>query len=356
MEDIYFELNDSSNIKELIELAKTYYKSGDIINPDYIEWQYLKNPFGKPFMVLTREKAKNELVGQYLVIPQEYKINNKIEKGTLSLNTLTREDFRGRGLFTKMALKTYEECANKNHNITVGFPNQQSYPGFVKKLNFKYIGDVPLLVKPLKPLKIFINKLKKQEKHGGEISIDLKKHISTNLIIDTFSIEQDKEKYLSFWQDYSEQNIVQVNKSIEYLKWRYLDIPTRNYKIIKLEKDNKIIGLTIIRGENTLGSKTALIMDLMLLNNKEFNSDNNMFLKYLTKILKQNKIELLACLISANSYENTMLKKNKFIKVPQKILPQPIPYIVRINKEFEGMDKLENLNNWHLCFGDYDVF
>ena len=356
MENYYFKLNNSSNIQELIKLAKTYYKSGDIINTDYINWQYNKNPFGKPFMVVTRENTKKELVGQYLVIPQEYNINGIVEKGTLSLNTLTREDFRGRGLFTKMALQTYDECANKNHNFTVGFPNQQSYPGFVKKLNFTYMGDIPLLIKPLKPIKIFINKLKKQEKHGGEVPINFKKQSSNNITIDLFSIENDKEKYLSFWQEYSKQNIVQLNKSIEYLKWRYTDIPTRNYSIIKLEYNNKIIGIAVVRGENTLGSKTALLMDLMLLKKDENKEAIKQFLKYLTKELKSNKIELIACLISANSFENKILKTNKFIKVPQKILPQPIPYILRINKDFENKKLLNKLDNWHLCFGDYDVF
>ena len=356
MEDFYIELNDSSNIQELVDLAKTNYDSGDIINKNYINWQYNENPLGKAFITVARATKNNELVGQYIVIPQEYLINNKIEKGTLSLNTLTREDFRGRGLFTKMALQTYDECANKNHNFTVGFPNQQSYPGFIKKLGFKYLGNIQLLIKPLNPIKIFLNKIKKQEKHGGEIQLNFKKYSSSNINIDLFSINNDKEKYLSFWQEYSTQNIIQLNKSIEYLKWRYIDIPTRNYSIVKLEKNNKIIGLVIIRVENTLGNKTALLMDVMLINNAKFYNDNNVFLEYLTKTLRQNKIELIACLISENSYENNILKKNKFIKVPQKILPQPIPYILRIHKEFEGSANINKLDNWHLCFGDYDIF
>lgn len=356
MEDFYIELNDSSNIQELVDLAKTNYDSGDIINTDYIDWQYNGNPSGKPFMAVARDNNNKELVGQYIVIPQEYLINNKLENGTLSLNTLTRKDFRGRGLFTKLAFRTYEECAKEDHNFTVGFPNQQSYPGFVKKLGFKYLGNVNLLVKPLNPLKIFRNKLKKQEKHGGEIEIIISKTEVNKLIFDNLLIENDSKKYEKFWNNYSKQNKVQLNKSIQYIKWRYFDIPTKNYKIIKIEKENKIIGLAILRGENTLGSRTVLLMDLMFLNQEDHYKDTNLFVKHLAKTLKNNKIELIASLINTSSYESKILRKNGFIKVPQKILPQPIPYILRINKENPELKILSELQNWNLCFGDYDVF
>ncbi|WP_027394456.1 GNAT family N-acetyltransferase [Aquimarina latercula] len=348
MAEVYLETNRDQSIEELVQLASTYYDSGDIVNEKYLNWQYNTNPFGKPYMTIAREDDKNEMVGQYLVIPLEYSINGKIEKGTLSLNTLTRGDYRGKGLFTKTALKTYEECANDNAKLTVGFPNQQSYPGFVKKLGFKYMGDIPLLIKPLKPINLFLNKLfKKKEKHGGEILLK----IEESSFVKELSFENDKEKYTEFWESYKKDKKVILNKSIEFLKWRYVNIPTRNYKIFKIENEDKIDAIIIFRGENTLGSRTAIIMDYMALDN-----DGTELLKYILKELKKNNIEMSAVLSMPHTKENSLFKQKGFYKVPKKILPQPIPYIVRQNIENKESSDIMELDNWHIGFGDYDVF
>ncbi|MBN2669255.1 MAG: GNAT family N-acetyltransferase [Bacteroidales bacterium] len=353
MSSFVFENHDCENLDELIDLTKTYYSGGDIVNKDYIKWQYLQNPFGKPFLVVTRVEDSKELAGQYLVIPQEYTVNNKVHKGALSLNTLTKKEFQGKGLFTKMALKTYELCQKNSHNIIIGFPNQQSYPGFVKKLNFKYLGNVPLLVKPIKPFNVLVNKLRKKEKHGGEITLNFSNE-STKFSL--LSFEHDQPLYEKFWEIYSSQTKLQTHKSWAYINWRYKNIPTRNYTLFKSVINNKMIGLVALRGENTLGNRTALIMDLMLLNGAELLKEHKAFLSIILKNIKHSKIDLLASIMNENTFEYRLLKQKVFFKVPQFILPQPIPFITRTNQDFDGSHLIDDLTNWHLCFGDYDVF
>ncbi len=353
MSNIYFQTDNNYIIDELIDLAKTNYDSGDIINKEYINWQYNQNPFGKPIMTLTREVLKSEVVGQYLVIPIEYYVNGYLKPGSLSLNTLTREDYRGKGLFTQMALKTYETCANQNISFTVGYPNTQSFPGFVKKLNFNHVEDIPILIKPLKPFKIFFNKLlSKGVKHGGEIELT----IIDDLSYLGFNFNSDIEKYKVFWDEYKKNKKVILNKSFEFMEWRYRKIPTRNYKIIKAEVNGKIHAIMVVRAENTLGSRTIIIMDFMVLNDEYSIQLGKKLLNYAVKEFKRNSIEMMTVLSQNNNIEHTILKKSNFYKIPKKILPQPIPYIVRINKDDENSKLLNELNNWQVGFCDYDIF
>lgn len=353
MNNFYLQDGENQNIDELIGLAKTNYSSGDIINSDYINWQYNENPFGKPLMSIARESSKNEVVGQYLVIPLEYIIEGHKKTGSLSLNTLTREDFRGKGLFTQMAFKTYDLCSNQNISFTVGYPNPQSFPGFIKKLNFSHAGDIPLLIKPLKPFKIFLNKIaNKKEKHGSEIELEFE----GNQIFSIFNFDNDKDKYLTFWDAYSQGKEAILNKTFEFLDWRYKKNPTKKYKIIKGEIDNKIHALIIVRAEKTLGSRTVVIMDYMVLKDKLSIITGKKLLKYSIKEFKKNSIEMMAVLSQKNDVEHAILKDFKFYKVPEKLLPQPIPYIVRINQEEEKINSILKLQNWQVCFGDYDIF
>lgn len=344
------EKDDLSDIDKLIQLAKTYYKDGDIVNEEYLTWQYLSNPYGKPFLFTAKENETAELAGQYLVIPLKYMIKGKDVLGTLSLNTLTHPKYQGRGLFKKMATETYNACTDNNVNFTIGFPNPQSYPGFVKRLEFKHLGDIPLLIKPLSFVNIIFSYFRKnKKKHAGEIPINLIDHPN----IKELNPLKDESNYKEFWESICKQYNLSTNKDLSFLKWRYYDIPTRNYKVLVYRNENKIEGLIILRSENVWGFRVGLIMDILVKNNDP--AIGKSFLSHARKIFKASKIDFIAALHS-DTNEYSLLKRNGFYSLPQKVLPQKIHFIVRLNKQFDGSEVLFDLQNWKLTFGDYDVF
>ncbi|REJ85262.1 MAG: GNAT family N-acetyltransferase [Bacteroidetes bacterium] len=53
-------------------------------------------------------------------------------------DTMTHKDHMGKGLFTKLAKLTYELAAKEGVSFVFGFPNKNSYPGFVRKLNWTH--------------------------------------------------------------------------------------------------------------------------------------------------------------------------------------------------------------------------
>jgi len=344
--------NDCSNLEELITLSKSYYSTGDIIDKRYLEWQYLKNPYGLPFLFTSKDTLTDQLAGQYLVIPLEYQISGEKLAGSLSLNTLTHPDHQGKGLFTKMAKATYADCEASNNNFTIGFPNPLSYPGFVKKLNFSHLGDIPLLIKPLKPINILRSYFQKEkEKHGGEIileQVSSKKNIHQ---LD-FHNQTDENKYNAFWNKIMSNYPISANKDFKFLKWRYNDHPTKKYKVYYIENNGEIDGVIILRAEHVWGFKVGLIMDFMT---NEPSKNSKFLLKHASKIFKNLKLDFITALHTPIK-EYNILKKNNFYKIPQKLLPQKIHFIVRSNKKFNNEEMILKLENWKLTFGDYDIF
>lgn len=342
--------NDCSNLDELITLSKSYYSTGDIIDKSYLNWQYLYNPAGAPFLFTSKEKSTGNLAGQYLVIPLEYQVMGKTVSGSLSLNTLTHPDHQGKGLFTKMANATYVDCAENDNYFTIGFPNPLSYPGFVRKLDFSHLGDIPLLIKPLKPLNIFLSYFKKEkQKHGGEITFN---QVIPNSEIKEFDFNNDKDqiKYNSFWNKIKVNYPISSNKDFQFLKWRYSDHPTKKYKVFYSHKNNEITGIIILQAEHVWGFNVGILMDFM-----QLSLTDNTLLKFTSKLFKQMNLDFVAALHSELGEYQT-LKKNNFFKIPQKLLPQKIHFIVRLNKEFPNSKMLFQLQNWKLTFGDYDIF
>ena len=57
-------------------------------------------------------------------------------------DTMTHPDHRGKGLFIQLATKTYDLAKNSGVKFVFGFPNKNSYPGFVNKLNWVHNEDL----------------------------------------------------------------------------------------------------------------------------------------------------------------------------------------------------------------------
>lgn len=57
-------------------------------------------------------------------------------------DTMTAPDHRGKGLFVKLAQMTYQLAWEEQVKLVFGFPNENSFPGFKKKLNWEFHGTM----------------------------------------------------------------------------------------------------------------------------------------------------------------------------------------------------------------------
>lgn len=67
-------------------------------------------------------------------------------------DTMTHIDHQGKGLFVRLARESYQLARFNNVQLIFGFPNGNSYPGFVKKLNWSHEKN---LVKYTKSISTF---------------------------------------------------------------------------------------------------------------------------------------------------------------------------------------------------------
>jgi hypothetical protein len=130
-------------IKQYVDLLSTVFSDTNKFTFDFLNWQYAQNPNGN--VVGYDAFIGNELAGHYVTIPVVYLLNGEPKKGLLSLNTATHNKHQGKGLFTKLANKTFELAASMGYEFVIGVANQNSTNGFLKKLGFYLIA--PLDVK-----------------------------------------------------------------------------------------------------------------------------------------------------------------------------------------------------------------
>ncbi|MBS0334448.1 MAG: GNAT family N-acetyltransferase [Proteobacteria bacterium] len=107
-------------------------------NSAALAWRYRDNPAG---IVVGADAWDGErLAAHYVACPVEARIEGRLVKGLLSLNTATHPDHQGRGLFTKLAEAAYGLGAAAGYSFVIGVANANSTPGFLRKLAFQDAG------------------------------------------------------------------------------------------------------------------------------------------------------------------------------------------------------------------------
>ena len=149
----------------------------------------------------------------FLSVPFCY--NNSLVSGGQIVNILVHSDFRGQGIFLNMLEKLLKSADKHNFEFIYGFPNPASYSGFKKEG-----WDT-------KDLSYWKTKL--AESSQFEIK-------NRYLRVKNF----DKIEYNS--------NLFEINKSLEYLTWRFIELGKFfDYEIFKiLDDSDNCLGFIIL--------------------------------------------------------------------------------------------------------------
>ena len=352
-------IDPESHLDELVALARVEYGDSEIANPDYLRWQYLDNPAGKAVVVVARADS-GDLAGQYVVIPLHFRLDGEVIKGTLSLNTLTHPEYRGQGLFTKMANATYAICEKEGLSITLGFPNKNSYPGFVRKLQFRHIGNASVMFRPLAPFRLLagLPKLRGAAKYAPSALTD---EGIENLSGKAGPFEIRNLDFRENARDYdqliSRQSTPRfsVHKHAEFARWRFQAIPTRRYHAFQARDADGIQAACVIRQRKVKGIECAFVVDLEVGEGARGLEAGRGLLKAVLIHYRRAGAAMAGMMVNPGSREYRLVRSAWFREMPSRLLPHDAPIIVRRNGT-EVAESIYEVAEWAFSFGDYDVF
>lgn len=344
---------EDNDLNGMISITKENYGDIEISNEDFLDWQYFNNPAGNALIKLAKSKS-NEVVGQYIIIPMKFKVDKDVINSTLSLNTLTRKDYRGKGIFTGLANDIYSQCQEEGIEFTYGFPNPNSYPGFIKKLGFTDLGEIPLMLFPLNIENLVLKKfnIKWLSKISGVFQKLFNISSKKTSEIELKHINNNFEDFNDFWENIKDKYKVIGIRNSEYISWRYNNVPLRNYKVIGAYRNKRLSGYIVLRNTNIEQFKCGMIVDFII---KEGDKESGIsLLSEACKIFNNDNMELVGCLMNNSTEEYKLLKNCSFYRCPKFLEPQPFKVIYRNHLNKENKD-LNDINDWFLTMGDYDV-
>jgi hypothetical protein len=255
-------------------------------NPDFWDWQMLRNPEGKAFIGLA--EVESNLVGSYSVIPLEY-FNERgdVIRVGLVVDVMTHPDYQRRGIFVSTGKYTLHEAVTKlDLTLTIGYPFTKTtfnavIPGH-KNVGWALCDRLNLYVLPIKLEKVIAYKipgLKASAKlmvGPGRAFLAMKKKINRALhaikspvkdleelghnldIQETSSFNQSD---LTLFETYSKNKFIK-KRSTDFLRWRFQERPDSNYKILRIINSNKkTLALEIIAINFLKDLQLGLILD-----------------------------------------------------------------------------------------------
>jgi hypothetical protein len=125
---------DESKIDDLISLHKLCF-GFEALYEDLLSKQLNCNGENK-FVGFIAYSEENIPAAFYGVYPQFISYNNEDFLLAQSGDTMTHPHHQKKGLFISLAKHTFEYCKSIGILAIFGFPNQNSYPGFINKLDF----------------------------------------------------------------------------------------------------------------------------------------------------------------------------------------------------------------------------
>jgi hypothetical protein len=136
---------DASQVNGLKELVHQIYGNKEP-NSISLEEKFNTKSFGAEYIGYAaydsdqkRMIANNEIpIAYYGVYPAVVKVENSEVLCAQSGDTMTHPNHGGKGLFTTLARMTYDLAKKEGVKFIFGFPNENSLPGFKRKLDWEF--------------------------------------------------------------------------------------------------------------------------------------------------------------------------------------------------------------------------
>jgi GNAT superfamily N-acetyltransferase len=211
--------------EDLDLFADCFAHNGSPRSMEALEWQYLANPTGRVFVDFA-VAASGRLAAIYASLPVYLYVDGQVRLALQSLDTMTDEAFRGRGLFVKLAKRTFARAESDGAALIYGFPNGNSAHGFFERLEWTKLDPLPFLIRPLRT-RYVLKRLGFERAAAMLPNVRLK--LGGRRRKDTVTITRFDERHDAVWSDFAKHVGVAVHRDARYLNWRLVDKPGTHY-------------------------------------------------------------------------------------------------------------------------------
>ena len=264
---------DEKDLEGIFSLRKIVFgeMEKDKLDERFWRWEYEKGPDGRAWIYIVEDE--NKIIGHFADIPRRFSVEGEVVLGTLSLDLMVHPDYWRKGIFAAMGRYGAQRVKQENGLLMTAFPIRSETIHGLKKIGWREVVKLPVLVYPIRfsgivnryfhflPLSVFIGGvarffytlLFKARRRNESKQIEIEE------------IVQLDDQFESFWRQALSLRLIMGIRDRNYLTWRYLQHPTRNYTIYRAKKSGEMMGYIVLRKVELLNFNSSVIVDLLAL-------------------------------------------------------------------------------------------
>ena len=146
------------------------------------------------------------------------------------------------------------------------------------------------------------------------------------------------ERFDTFWKRAAKEIRVAVIRDCQYLNWRYIDKPLGNYVILSAAQGKELLGFCVVEIIDTPTSKTAAIVELLVLP-EELQAGYALLSKACLTAKENNCWQIQCWMLPEHKRYTNLLKHSGFVFFGNRLFPSLLRYttsfIIRTNPGIE---------------------
>lgn len=319
-------------------------------------WKFEENPAGRGIIWVAEDGGR--IVGHYAVIPVLVRVGTETQVMYQSVDTMTHPDYRRRGVFVSLAERLFGTIDRTHQGVVFGFPNSLSLRGFVGKLGFVRVTNVPLAVNTLN----WPNSLRTHVRSkpalmvaakGGKLVQSLFYNVRpydnpAGTMIRT--VERFDDRIDQLWGKTCWRHKIVVVRNKDYLNWRYSP-PRVEFTRYVAERGAEILGYSVVRFERLRNeARAGIVFDLLA----ESEEVAGCLIGEVRRYLALERGDFVYTQSKTDAMYRRAFKRNGFVQVP---LLRALPLVVRTGAvdSCEARKYLTTKSNWFIEIGDSDA-
>ncbi len=333
-------------------LAETGGQKGPGFGAPLWTWQYVNG--AHPALVVVAEEG-SRFLGYYHVPIVNLIVRGRPVLGAVVQDVATLAPYRGAGVFREMGACALEGMRKRGVGLIYTFPNHRSLPSFKRNHGYTVITKAPVRILPLDVGAVLRTRLGAVGALGGApvaaaLSAVARRMGRLESGEELVSITEPDEELAAIARDFASGVSAALDRTAAYLKWRFLEKPTREYAIHGLRRDGRLVAYVVTRLAPLFGTTCAMVMDLGCARGEE-----SALLRLVSTHLQARREEGAALAVTMGLHPFLpRLTLAGFVKVPERFNPRPFNLVSKILDPALPTDILTP-ESWMITLADWDV-
>ena len=338
--------------EDLALFSDAFGRNGSQKSTEHLRWQYFDNPGANIFVDFAIDESNGRVAAVHGVWPVRVRVAGRVVPAGLSMNVLTDSDYRGRGLFVKLASSVYERCASDGLEFVYGFPNANSAHGFWTHLGWISLDPVPAMIRPLS-LRYYLRRTSLTRPLCGaesEPSTPKESEVANHgnvRMLRVFGAETDE-----LWHEFSRNVGIAIERDHDFMEWRFKRKPDRDYSVMVHSDRERLNALVVYAVTSGGGETVGHVMEL--LHRADATDAALLLLRRTLAVFRRCGCTAAYCVCLAHSPNYGVFRKVGFIARPALFRKSLLHFGVKPLADSDAAF-LASRENWYISHADYDT-